>query len=168
MVRKVAGVLIAGLLLAVSVETVVAQATAKSSCIDIGEGATRIAQMTNTARADAGLGPVSLDPQLTRVAGKHSRVMAKHRRLFHTKKEVLAWRVTRWNALGENVGVGHGLKSLQRAFMASPSHRANILRGSWVHLGAAVRRAGGRVWVTVVFESTRDPGTRVWMPDCSR
>jgi uncharacterized protein YkwD len=177
MIKKTAGLVIAGLLLAISFQPVVAQATTRataaakqpaSSCLRLGEGARRIARLTNASRAEAGVGSLKLDPELSRVAAKHSRVMAKHRKLFHTPQDVLAWRVTHWNALGENVGVGGSIRSLQKAFMASPSHRSNVLRSGWEHMGAAVRRSGGHVWVTVVFESSRDPGTRVWMPDCSR
>ncbi len=92
--------------------------------------------------------------------------MAKRSALYHTADRRLARRVTRWNVLGENVGVGYTVASLQKAFMASASHRANVLGSFFVHFGVGTRRKGGRLWVTVVFESVRNPGTRLRMPSC--
>jgi uncharacterized protein YkwD len=92
--------------------------------------------------------------------------MARGSRLYHTPGWRLARRVTRWRVLGENVGVGNTVLPLQQAFLASPSHRANVLSKTFVHLGVGTKRKNGRLWVTVVFESRRNPGTRLRMPRC--
>jgi uncharacterized protein YkwD len=92
--------------------------------------------------------------------------MAKNSALYHTADWRLARRVTRWRVLGENIGVGNTVLSLQQAFLASPSHRDNVLSRTFVHLGVGTKRKNGRLWVTVVFESRRNPGTRLRMPTC--
>lgn len=75
-------------------------------------------------------------------------------------------RITRWIRLGENVGYGAGVASLERAFMHSPLHPANILGRGSRYLGVGVVRKNGFVWATVLFESRRDPGTTLRMPAC--
>jgi uncharacterized protein YkwD len=92
--------------------------------------------------------------------------MVKRSLLYHTPDWRFRRRVTRWNVLGENVGVGGSVASLHKAFMSSPSHRANVLSSTFIHFGVGTKRAGDRMWVTVVFESVRNPGTRLSMPSC--
>ena len=96
----------------------------------------------------------------------HTRIMHRRKSLFHSPDAQLAHRVTRWRVLGENIGVGAGVKSLHKAFTASAPHRANMLYSSFRHLGVGVKKRNGRMWVTVVFESGTDPGTTLRMPRC--
>jgi hypothetical protein len=106
----------------------------------------------------------SVDPQLSKVASRHSSRMADRSLLYHSTD--LRHVVTRWSTLGENVGTGPSVKSLHRAFMASPAHRDNILYPTFRHVGVGSARRGGRLWVTVVFEARRDPGTTLRVPRC--
>jgi uncharacterized protein YkwD len=122
-----------------------------------------MARKINRARTSRGLGRVRLDRHISRVARVHNNAMIQARSLFHTAN--LGRKVTRWTRLGENVGYGATVKSLHRAFMRSSGHRANIL-GRFRYIGVATRRAGGRLWTTIVFEHYRNPGTRLWMPSC--
>jgi uncharacterized protein YkwD len=122
-----------------------------------------MARKINNARTSRGLGKLRLDRHLSRVARVHTKAMTDTRQLFHTAN--LGSKVTRWTRLGENVGYGAGVKSLHRAFMRSSGHRANIL-GRFRYVGVATRKAGGRLWTTIVFEHYRDPGTRLSMPSC--
>lgn len=60
----------------------------------------------------------------------------------------------RWCRLGENVGYGSSVQSVQNAYMASSGHRGNILNASWngVGVGHAVGKVNGRdVVFTVQF-----------------
>ena len=117
----------------------------------------------NASRDNNGLRNLKPDRHLSRVARAHTNAMVRDWNLYHTPN--LGGKVTRWNRLGENVGYGSRVGSLHRAFMASPGHRDNILgRYRWVGIGT--RKVDGRLWVTVVFESRRDPGTTMWMPRC--
>lgn len=123
-------------------------------------------QLTNEARARSNEGALSLDPELSKAARVHTREMVRRDLLYHTVESDLRHRVTRWSTLGENVGVGGTVESLQDAFMNSPPHRANILYTPYRHVGVGVKEAAGRMWVTVLFESTSDPGTPLGMPHC--
>lgn len=140
--------------------------SADSRCYRHGPGEKRMVRKINRARGRAGAPHLGRDPQLSRVAGVHSRSMAQDNRLFHTPSELLAWRVTRWSMLGENVAYGSTVGGMHRRFMASPAHRGNILRSSYRNVGVAISRGHGRRWVTVIFESRRNPGTRMDMPRC--
>lgn len=133
-----------------------------AGCWSYSDAERQLAAVTNQARQNVGLRSLALDPELSRVAARHSYWMTRLDRLYHSQR--LAWKVTNWTGLGENVGVGGSIGSLQRAFLASPAHRANILSRDFVYFGVAVRSDARGMWVTVVFESYRDPGTRLRMP----
>ncbi|CAN5583870.1 CAP domain-containing protein [soil metagenome] len=124
------------------------------------------AKKMNKARRRTGAGRMKLDPELSKVARVHTREMTKRNLLHHTSSSSLRRRVIGWATLGENVGVGNTVRSLHKAFMNSPGHRRNILYGSFRYSGVGVRSRGGRMWVTVVFEASRNPGTRLKMPRC--
>lgn len=115
----------------------------------------------NQARRARGLAPLKADVQLGKVAKVHTNEMVTRNSLYHTSHTQLANRVTRWSTLGENVGVGGTVTSLFSAFMNSPGHKANILYSKFNHVGVGTRVAGGRMWVTVIFEARNDPGTRL-------
>ncbi len=159
--RSIVGIGMA-MLLAIAFPSVPAQA---GSCWNYKPAERRMAQKINGARDATGHNRLRLDPQLSRVARKHTNGMVKSRTLYHTPSAALARRVTRWRSLGENVGVAGGVKRLHRMFMNSPAHRANNLAG-FRFVGIGTKRKSGRVWVTVVFESRRNPGTRLSMPSC--
>lgn len=117
------------------------------------------ARKTNSSRADKGLNKLTIDPELSRAAKEHTREMAKKKTLEHTPNDVLAERVTNWTELGENVGVGQSVKSLHAAFMDSKPHRDNILYSKWKYIGIGVVKSDGKMWVTVLFEHSKNPGT---------
>ena len=132
-------------------------------CFEHKTSERKFAEKMNTARGLAGVGRLELDRQLSKVARHHSWEMRKRMTLYHTPSAALRYRVTRWNALGENVGVGGAVSELHHAFMASPAHRENILRSRYQHVGVGVMKSEDYIWVTVVFEARRDPGTRLRM-----
>lgn len=134
------------------------------SCWSWSAGEKKLARRTNSSRANHARGRLTLDPELSKVATVHAREMAKRNRLYHTPRETLGKRVTRWRRLGENVAKGDSIGAIHRAFMRSPSHRANVLETRYRHFGIGIRRAGGSLWVTVVFSARRDPGTTLSMP----
>lgn len=120
----------------------------------------------NLERTRGGKGQLKLDPELTKVARKHTREMTDKNLLHHTSSRAFRARVTNWQLLGENVGVGGTVESLHIAFMNSPDHKANVMHGSFRHVGIGTRYAHGRLWVTVVFEAQTNPGTTLRMPRC--
>jgi uncharacterized protein YkwD len=118
----------------------------------------------NAARRAAGRTGLRLDAELSRAARKHTNEMVGRNSLYHTPSTVLKRRVTNWNWLGENVGVGGTVATLHTAFMNSPAHRDNVLFGRFRHVGVGVRKDGNRMWVTVLFQAQKNPGTTLGMP----
>ena len=156
--------LLAGLLAVPSLE---ATAANSSRCWKVSDTERGFVRKMNRSRANNDLGKLSLDPELSRVARKHTNEMVASDELFHTGMDRLGRWVTRWTTLGENVGYGGSVESLHKAFMNSVTHRANVLLGRYNHVGvAATRDSDGKLWVTIVFESTTNPGTTLRMPSC--
>lgn len=92
--------------------------------------------------------------------------MTSRNYLHHTSAAALRRRVTFWTLLGENVGVGNTVDSLQKAFIDSPSHRDNIVYPTFKYIGVGTQKAHGRLWVTFLFEAKENPGTTLRMPGC--
>lgn len=120
----------------------------------------------NIARKAGGRTELKLDRELSRVARKQTATMVEKNLLHHTPDAKMRRRVTNWQLLGENVGVGGSVTSLDTAFMNSPDHRANIMESDFRNVGIGTRYANGRLWVTVIFEAETNPGTTLRMPSC--
>ena len=140
----------------------VATAGDSGSCYHYKDSERAFARKINGARGRKGVHRLSLDKQLSKVARRHTWEMDNKNSLFHTSDFKLRTRVTHWRILGENVGLGQTVDSLHHAFMASPAHKANVMRSEFRHVGVGVRKAAtGQIWVTVIFEAKSDPGTRL-------
>jgi uncharacterized protein YkwD len=119
---------------------------------------TTVLGLINTARARAGLGPVSWHDQVTAAATAHSRDQATMNRMSHTGSDGsdAGDRLTRagfvWRAWGENVAAGYtSVQSVFDGWMASPSHKSQIL-GNFLYIGmAAVASSTGTVYWTLDF-----------------
>jgi uncharacterized protein YkwD len=106
--------------------------------------------MINETRAAEGRRALSLNERLSRIAHRHSKAMASRGTLFHSS--CLSCSIAGdWRKLGENVGYGPDLSSVQGELMASDSHRANILYRKYRRVGVGVVRRGGLTWVTQIF-----------------
>ena len=134
-------------------------APASAACGSPSSTEKSFASKINTARKGAGKGTLRLDPQLSKAARVHTKEMVNKNLLYHTPTTTLKKRVTNWHELGENVGVGSTVTSLHSAFMDSTAHRSNILYSGFKYVGIGAIKAGGRLWVTVIFESKADPGS---------
>lgn len=100
----------------------------------------------NKERASEKLGPLTLDPRLTKAAGVHAHDMARHKTMSHegSDKSHPADRVAKqayhYVLVGENVAQGQEtVPEVMKAWMNSPGHRANIL-GDFTQMGASVFR----------------------------
>jgi len=60
----------------------------------------------------------------------------------------------RWCSLGENVGSGPSVNSIEQAYMASAGHRANILATRWNGVGVGYARRGNTIYTVHVFIKT--------------
>jgi uncharacterized protein YkwD len=129
--------------------------TADTQSADAGRRAhkyrSRMIELVNDSRARHGVRRLKLNTSLSQDAWRHSLRMARRRRLFHTydlSSLVHQYRPSYW---GENVGVARTLRKMEKLFMGSAPHRANILNGHYRHAGIGVVRTGGRLWVTIIF-----------------
>ena len=111
----------------------------------------------NQARAQHGVGPLRIDLRLESAARAKSRAMLRTGRFAHgdVRRRLASFGV-RGPYFGENLawGVGGSATSagIVQMWLASPSHRANLLRPSFqrVGLGRLVGTFGGYGGATVV------------------
>ena len=108
------------------------------------------ASYVNHDRANHGLRGLKLSGWVSELAHRHSLRMWSQHRLFHDCLYCLL-RSNGWSVMGENVGYASSLRGMNRIFMNSPPHRANILTKGFTRMGVGVVRAGGMVWVTEIF-----------------
>lgn len=66
--------------------------------------------------------------------------------------------------LAENIGTGASADEVHTTFMASATHRRNIVDGAFGEIGVGVAWRDGRIWVTEVF---RAPAGAVGAADCA-
>lgn len=103
----------------------------------------------NSERSSRGLGTLRWRQDLADVARRHSQRMAQGDNLHHNPN--LRNEVSGWDVIGENVGYGPSVSDLHDAFMASQSHKANILDSDYTHVGVGTLWKDGTLWVTEVF-----------------
>src|SRR5262245_29416576 len=111
-------------------------------------------ELTNQARAAAGLGPLAWDPCLAAVASRHAAEMAAAGRIYHGQgvDQDLACNLGTRRA-GENVGETSAGADHQRIFTASmhsSRHRANLL-GPYRFMATAWVLAGRTGYISVEF-----------------
>ena len=115
-----------------------------------GQTAGDLTAMTNADRTARGLRALSTAADLQAVAQQRSDEMARSGRLAHTTN--LGSRLSGWKRLGENVGRGPNLRDIQTAFMASPSHRENIVDPGFSQVGVGLTFDGRELlYVAVIF-----------------
>jgi hypothetical protein len=103
----------------------------------------------NAERANHGLSALTMRTDLNGVAQQWANHMASAGVLSHNPN--LTSQVANWQTVGENVGEGPNVASLDTAFWNSPGHRANILDSSYRDVGIGTSYAGGVLWITVDF-----------------
>ena len=114
----------------------------------------RMYRATNYTRLNHEVRRVDLHDRLSLLARKHSIAMAKKGTLWHVANPSAYYlKGIRWSTWGENVGVTGGtVWDVQRAFMGSPPHRANILNNRFRRVAVGTYRdASGLLWVTIFF-----------------
>jgi uncharacterized protein YkwD len=107
----------------------------------------------NHVRAAAGLPALPWDERLAEVALRQVKAMAVRDTVFHNPHlmEEVDYAGLAWRGLAENVGKGEQRATITSAFLASPSHRKNIL-GNYTAFGEAIAvDSRGHVWTSEVF-----------------
>jgi uncharacterized protein YkwD len=115
----------------------------------------------NEVRVDHGLRPLRVDTTLVRAARGHSATLIRRDVLDHgALGERLAGYGARGPLFGENLAWGKGsaatARGIVRRWLASPGHRANLLRPGWTRIGIGAstgtfRGHGGATVVTADF-----------------
>jgi hypothetical protein len=103
----------------------------------------------NAQRAAHGRPRLAVSSEMTASAQRWASAMARSNTLAHNPR--LASSVGNWKYLGENVGVGYSVSSLEAAFYASAHHRANMLDTDFTQIGVAVVVVKGKMWVAEEF-----------------
>jgi len=98
--------------------------------------------MISGYRGNNGLNPLTIDPELMRMASEQARAMAAHDRMDHDIGRPFAERVKnspfRGNVAVENISAGyHTLAEAFSGWRDSPPHRANMLKPSITRMGIA-------------------------------
>ncbi|HEX5937754.1 MAG TPA: CAP domain-containing protein [Actinomycetota bacterium] len=115
---------------------------------------TRMYRVTNNTRTNHAVRLVNLHDRLSWLARKHSIAMAQKGSLYHVANPSAYYlKGISWSTWGENVGVTGGtVWDVQRAFMQSAPHRANILNNRFRRVAVGTYRDGrGLLWVTIFF-----------------
>src|ERR1700692_4080557 len=98
--------------------------------------------MISGYRGNNGLGAVTLDPELMRLAGEQARVMAAHDKLDHDVGRPFQDRIRKSGfdaaVAVENISAGyHTMAEAFSGWRDSPPHRANMLNGNVTKMGIA-------------------------------
>ena len=135
---------------------------------DAGTGADEqlFVQLINQTRAGAGLPPLAVHSELRGEARSWASSMANTGQLAHAP-DISRGISAPWTVLGENVGV-HGIQDVRQlhdAFVASPSHYANIVDARYGYVGVGVVvTEGGELWTTHRFMATAEAPTTTAPP----
>ncbi len=119
----------------------------------------KVVELVNAERAKAGLKPLKLNTELSKVATLKSQDMAKNNYFDHNsptygspfdmmKKFGISYRTA-----GENIAMGQtSPEQVMNGWMNSPGHRANILKSSFTEIGVGVaKNSSGRLYWTQQF-----------------
>jgi uncharacterized YkwD family protein len=101
-------------------------------------------RLVNEERVKAGLKPLELDMELTRVARLKSRDMVDNKYFDHTSPtygspfEMIEQFGITFRAAGENLAGNNSVEDAHVSLMNSRGHRANILNESFTHIGIGI------------------------------
>lgn len=121
----------------------------------------RLVAVMNASRKAHGLAPLVAVESIGKVAAGWSSRLASAEHLSHNPQ--LAGQIQRifpnWQHIEENVGAMEAASTqsaadgqqLAKAYLTSPTHRANILDGSVRWIGVANAMGGGAMWNTIDF-----------------
>jgi len=128
----------------------------------------RVLELTNFERGKLGLAPLQVSVELQIAAQAYSQVLASGDCFEHTCGPVpkvadrdAAAGYVGWTWLGENIAGGYATpEAVMAGWMASSTHRANILKVEFTEVGVGVTSGGGRFGMYWAQEfGTRDDGS---------
>ncbi len=118
----------------------------------------KLLNLLNEDRARNGLPPLTLDPELSRLAELKSSDMNSNHYFAHesptygTASQMLDTFHYDYQGVGENIAHHGNVEKAEAAFMSSDGHRRNILGSQWSKVGlGVVYDENGYVYVTQLF-----------------
>ncbi|MEY2476953.1 MAG: hypothetical protein QOG87_2268 [Actinomycetota bacterium] len=135
------------------VAALVIMPAARPAAADPASAEAEFVHRINSLRADKGLPPLGVDPELTAIARRWSAHMADEGQLSHNPN--LGNEASNWQMLGENVGYGPTVESIHRAFVDSPHHYDNLVDTHFSVVGVGVVERDGAIWVTEDFKQPK-------------
>jgi len=116
---------------------------------DIGEFESQVVELTNQERANHGLEPLEIDPQLSEVAEAKSNDMAENGYFSHNSPtygspfDMMHSFGVDYQTAGENIARGQSTaQQVVDGWMNSPGHRENILNPDFTHIGVGYDEDG--------------------------
>lgn len=122
----------------------------------------RIFDLTNQDREAQGLPLLAWNDALARAAAGHAGRMAQERSISHQYRgeaELMtraAQAGAHFSAIAENIATGPGPEAIEREWMHSTPHRANILDPRMNALGVAVVERGGMLYAVEDFAQSNE------------
>lgn len=108
----------------------------------------KLLRLHNAERAERGRGTLKTDASLTSFARRRAYEMAAKQDVWHSRNLPAG---KRWYMVGENVGRATTVEEVFDGFLASSSHRANVLRAGFTSVGIGVAERAGSQYVAVVY-----------------
>jgi len=150
------------------ISSIMVIAPAALAAPEIDQAITRVLELTNFERQKVGAPPLALSTELSSAAQSYSVVLATTGCFEHTCGPVpdIAERMRQagyqgWTAIAENIAAGYPTPdAVVAGWMASPSHRENLLSQRYAEIGIGLATGGGRYgtyW-------TQDFGARRFVP----
>ena len=118
----------------------------------------QVASLTNSKRKAAGLGSLTLDSQLSKLAKMKAEDMAKKGYFSHTSPtygsafDMMKKYGVSYRTAGENIAKGQKTpEAVMNGWMNSSGHRANILSSAYTHIGVGYAKdsKGNTYWVQI-------------------
>lgn len=118
----------------------------------------QVASLTNSERKAAGLGSLTLDSQLSKLARMKAEDMAKKGYFSHTSPtygsafDMMKKYGVSYRTAGENIAKGQKTpEAVMNGWMNSSGHRANILSSAYTHIGVGYAKdsKGNTYWVQI-------------------
>ena len=118
----------------------------------------RAGNLLNSDRIRYSLAPLTIDPELSRIARIKSEDMRDNQYFAHTSptygniRKMLAHFGYEYAAASENIAHHATIEKAQAAFLSSPGHRKNILHKTFTKVGIGIAAdKKGHVYLTQIF-----------------
>ncbi|MET3695981.1 uncharacterized YkwD family protein [Bacillus oleivorans] len=129
-----------------------AKQTTTNTAASVSQFEKQVVELTNQERAKAGLAPLQLDENLSKVAKAKSQDMQQKGYFDHNSPtygspfDMMRSFGIQYKSAGENIAMGQrSPEEVVQAWMNSAGHRANILNSSFTHIGVGYV-ANGNYW----------------------